>query len=337
MLLAALGQNNRGRVPVWIMRQAGRYLPEYQALKKHYSMQQLFFTKERVEEVTLLPFREYDLDAAIVFSDILLPLVSLNCNVTFLHGLPPSVVLPKEHLEFFSDLQLTHPKEHFTFLYEAISSLKDQLTVPLIGFCGGPLTLLTYLFKEKKADGEFLQVKKFYYEHPELFENAIHVLTELVILHFKEQIKSGASVVQIFDSWAGRFPKELFLKFVCEPVKKIVQALKPLNVPIIFFSRNLGAHTPSLFDLGVDALSIDGSIILKEALSTFPSNLSIQGNFDPAILFTNESVIRKEVAKLKDSVDLNRYIGNLGHGVLPETPLENVRVFISALHELKGN
>lgn len=308
------------------MRQAGRFLPEYQALKEHYSMHQLFYEKKLIKEITKMPLKRFDVDAAIIFSDILLPLEALGSKIFLEHHKLPLVQVPqKRHVEIKQPLNTT-----LSFVYEAIEELKKEILVPLIGFSGGPLTLLTYLFQEKKDGGEFMEFRKWHYENPREVKQIIEVITDLVIEHLTLQIKAGADAVQVFDSWAGTFPKALFLEYAVKPMQRIIERLKTFNVPIIYFSRNLGAHFALLNHLNVDAVSVDGSIYLADA---FQSSFAIQGNFDPTLLLTTQEIICQEVSEQMKKVDPTRWIANLGHGVLPTTSIQNVEAFIKALHQ----
>lgn len=310
------------------MRQAGRFLPEYQALKSDYSMHQLFYEKKLIKEITKMPLKRFDVDAAIIFSDILLPLEALGSKIFLEHHKQPLVQVPEK-----TQIEIKMPlADILSFVYEAINELKNEIQVPLIGFSGGPLTLLTYLFQEKKEGVEFMGLRKWHYEKPQEVKQIIDVITDLVIEHLMLQIQAGADAVQIFDSWAGTFPKPLFLEYAIKPMQKIAEKLRILNVPIIYFSRNLGAHIELVKNLDIDAISVDGSILLADA---FKSSFSIQGNFDPALLLTSKDVIQQEVGLQMKKVDPQRWIANLGHGVLPATPIENVEAFIETLHQTK--
>lgn len=324
--LKAFDRNSQDKIPVWLMRQAGRFLPEYQALKQERSMQDLFYKKEWIKKITLMPINRFAVDAAIIFSDILMPLELVGAKILFEHHQAPQVIFS----EPFVEKKLSH-QPTFNFLYEAIDELTRELKVPLIGFCGGPLTLLTYLFKEKKEAGEFYELRRWHYENPIEFQRVIDVLTEIVIDHLILQIQAGATACQIFDSWAGRFPHDMFYQYAVLPMKKIASKIQAYKVPLIYFSRNLGAHFSSLEEIPADAISVDGSIRLKDA---FGLNKVIQGNLDPTVLLTNPTVIENEVMKIAKNVDSKRWIANLGHGVLPKTPIENVEKFIELIHSL---
>lgn len=328
--LDVLHQRPVDRTPVWLMRQAGRFLPEYQALKKDFSMQQLFYEKQLIKQITKMPLERFPLDAAIIFSDILLPLEAIGAQVVFEHQKPPRV--EKNFDREFHHVQAC--SRLFSFVYEAISELKKEIHVPLIGFCGGPLTLLTYLFPEKKEHGEFHHLKKWQYENPIQFQEMIDRLTEVVIEHLKMQIVAGVDAYQVFDSWAGRFPTGFFQQYAVEPAKKIHQALKHFNIPMIYFSRNLGAHRDSIWKIRAEAVSLDGSFPIEEVVM---NDQVFQGAFDPALLLTNPDIIRREVFQFGNAIHRKKWIANLGHGVLPETPIENVRVFIEAIHSLPSS
>ncbi len=327
-LIQALKKENRGPIPIWLMRQAGRFLPEYQELKRQFSMHDLFYEKKLIKKITKMPIERFPLDAAIIFSDILLPLEAIGGSVELEHFRSP-VVKPPSFLDFDRKFDL---KNRFSFLYESIQELTEELDVPLIGFSGGPLTLFTYLFPDQKEGGEFYFLKKWIYEDPIQFQKILDWITDLVSEHLQNQIDAGCQVVQIFDSWAGRFSYEHFFQYSIKPIQKIILSLKKKQpVPIIFFSRNLGAHYDRLSKIEADAISIDGSVDLKKVWN-LPQ--AIQGHFDPALLLTSPQVIRNQVLSDYSQMDYRRWIANLGHGVLPQTPIENVLAFIESIRLL---
>lgn len=288
-LLHALACRNRGRPPVWLMRQAGRYSPSYQKIRAEHSLYSLFHNSELIEEITMQPIVELGVDAAIIFSDILIVLDAFKHPYSFQEG--PLVEKVQDRLV----LQDTS----FPFLAKAISHLKQRLSVPLIGFAGGVYTLSTYL-------GRFDMMEE---------------LTEAVIALLKLQVASGVEAVQIFDSWAGQVKEEDYERFVLQPLARIVRAL---DVPLIYFAKHLGARVDKIISLGVSALSLDKA--LPDMRKHVGPHVALQGSLDPDLLFTDEGKIEKAVKELMVSMRGDPgFIVNLGHGIKPGSSFELVK------------
>lgn len=309
--LDALAGKNRGAPPVWLMRQAGRYLPEYRALREKYSLKTLFCTPELAAQTTLMPI-SLGVDAAILFSDITLVAMGLGLDLDFQEG--PVVtprVTPSQPLLFLP--------ERLQCATDAVRIVKSQLEVPLIGFCGGPFTVATYLS----------DAKKWLYADPLTFHRFLLQITDLSIEMLKSQIEAGVDAVQIFDSWAAELTKEQFQVFAAPYLKKIIQSC---NVPVIIFMRGSCWYTDELLQLGCAAISCDWQQSLKRWREKAPK-MTLQGNLDPDILYASIDIVRQKTREILDSMQGDgQFILNLGHGVKPGTPVESVRAFIDECH-----
>lgn len=305
--LDALHKKNQGRPPVWLMRQAGRYMPEYRALREKYSLKTLFTTPELAAEITLMPVTQFGVDAAILFSDITLIALGLGLDLDFQEG---PVVFPR----VTPDLELPFLPEKLEVANQAVRILKKELKVPLIGFCGGPFTTATY----------FCDAKKWLYSEPESFSRFLDQITDLSIEMLKNQIKAGVEAVQIFDSWGSELSQAQFQIFCVPYLKKIISSL---SVPVIVFMRNGIGYSPDLISLG-SALSCDWQRPMNDWRKKAP-HLTLQGNLDPDLLFADPQVLKRETQFILNTMkDDPAFILNLGHGVKPKTPVENVRMFV---------
>ena len=307
-------QNHGERPPVWIMRQAGRFLPEYQKLRAQFSLNQLFRDPKKIVTVTLQPLKRYPLDAAILFADILHVLLPLGCAVDFPQKGGVNVGAPKR-------LKRESVEKALPFVSEGIERLKKELSVPLIGFCGGPFTVAHYLLGKKP--------EKVLYQNPEEFSSLLNLITEVSIDYLKMQIEAGVDAIQIFDSWAGTLPLKQIERFVLPSLKRLIAALK---VPVLVFSRGIAFYVKKFALLGADGISFDGARELAEIRREMPSHMAVQGNLPPAFLYSPVETVRFETKKHLDSMKGDPgFIVNLGHGILPDTPLESVQAFIETV------
>lgn len=315
------------QTPFWFMRQAGRYLPEYLALReKAGSFMELCFSKDFASEVTTQPLDRFNMDAAILFSDILTIPYALGQDVTFLAGEGPKLsptVTPQTALAYQeSDLDKLQP------VYQTITDLSGKLgsDKTLIGFSGAPWTVATYMI-EGGSSKDFSKVKSFAYSNPEAFEKLIDILVASISDHLIRQIKSGADVVQIFDSWSGVLPKAFFERWVIEPTKRIVQNIKEQypTTPIIGFPKGAGLQLPDyVAKTGVTAISFDYATDPEWIEEVLPKNFPVQGNLDPSLLLCGGQIMLDEAKILMDVFKNRPHIFNLGHGVIKETPVEHV-------------
>jgi len=317
--------------PIWIMRQAGRYLPEYRAIRETLGgFLDLCYNPKFAAEVTLQPIKRFDFDAAIIFSDILIIPHSLGLDVRFEQGEGPRVerILDAKDLV---KLKVNPGDEKLQRVYEAISLVKASLPTDktLIGFVGSPWTVATYIL-EGRGKHDFAFSRKIAYQNPDFLSDLIKIITQQTVSHIVGQVKAGAEVIQLFDSWSGVLPESEYRKFVIEPTIEIVREIKKLhpNVPLIGFPRGSGFLYESYIDeTMVDGIGIDQNVPLK-TMTSFQKKVVVQGNLDPVVLLTNKDVIGKKVDEIMGSVSKENFIFNLGHGILPETPIENVEFLV---------
>jgi len=325
-LLDALTGCNEGRPPIWLMRQAGRYLPQYRLLRSKYSLWEMFHESDIATQVTLMPIELFGMDAAILFSDILIILESFGLKICFPESGGPHLhprIQNKEEIEKLPP----HDLNLIPCVQETIKKVLKELTVPLIGFCGGPFTVATYCLEENhKSDLPI--TKKWIYQHPEHFHLLLKKITAATIDYLHLQIESGAQVIQIFDSWAGILSHDHFLEFSITYLKMILQTLKP-KVPIILFTRGSSLYANELASLQPSAISFDSHLPLAYLRKKIPSTMAIQGNLDPDLLKAPPPHIQKTTLHLLDSLQGDKgFIVNLGHGVKPDTPVESVKLLV---------
>jgi len=327
-VLAVLENRTVDTRPVWLMRQAGRYLPEYQAARKRAgSFWTMCMTPELSVEVTLQPLARFDLDAAILFSDILVIPFALGQDVRFEDGIGP--VLGK----FPGEAQLVRDPETWRVklapVYEALSLTRSRLPQEktLLGFAGAPWTLAAYMI-EGKGSPDQKAAKLFGYREPEKFAVLLDILTDTVAAHLNAQIEAGADAVQLFDSWASGLPYDLFEAYCVKPAKKIVSLVraKHPNAKIIGFPRatTLKGYETYAGETGINAVSLDTAVPMEWAAKHLGGKIALQGNLDPHALIAGGAVLDSAVDRILDATRKLPFIFNLGHGVLPETPPDNV-------------
>jgi uroporphyrinogen decarboxylase len=322
LLNVALLQRRISRPPIWLMRQAGRYLPEYQALRRTApDFLSFCYTPELAAEATLQPVRRFGLDAAIVFSDILVVPAALGCRVRFEDGAGPKLD-PQRDLAAIAKLRTTLDLEHLAPVYETVRQVRRSLPerVPLIGFAGAPWTLAAYMIEGGSAP-EFATARAFALSQPQGFARLIERLSEAVFDHLAAQIDAGADVVQLFDSWAGVLPEPEFERWCEVPLQQIVERLKGRypDVPVIAFPRGAGIlYERFCHAVPADGVSLDTSVPLAWARQALPG-VCLQGNLDPAALLAGADVACREAKRIIETLADRPFIFNLGHGVLPQT------------------
>lgn len=320
--LKALQKKNHSSPPIWFMRQAGRVLPPYQKLREKTALYDLFHNPKLIAEITQMPIDLLDVDAAILFSDILTLLDGFHIPYHFEEKKGPVI---QKYIEKLSDL----PPHNFDYplIHEAIKICKKELKKPLIGFAGAPLTVASYLI-EPKHSYLLSETKKWFYQRREEFLKLLDKITDATITYIQHQINAGIDALQIFDSWASVFPPSAFRLCSLEPLKKIAQAVNH-QVPLIFFSRHSGAYAEIICEADIDALSIDTSSDISLIRKKLPS-IALQGNLDPSILLSDEKTIQKETALILSSMKNDPgFIFNLGHGILPCTDYKKVQSLIA--------
>lgn len=330
LIRAALGEPIE-RTPVWMMRQAGRYLPEYREIRADTDFLTLCKTPDLAVEVSLQPYRILDVDAVIMFSDILIPVEAMGQEVRLTEQKGPELPVPIRTREQVDHLVVPDPVEKTGFVMEIIRTLRRELDgqVPLIGFAGAPWTLAAYMI-EGGGSKNYAHVKRMMFGDPATFEALLDKIADAIILYLNAQIEAGAQVVQLFDSWAGELFSADYERFALPYQQKIFESLNRQSVPVILYINGCGIFLEKMATSGADVLSIDWRIDLKDARKRIGDKLTIQGNLDPCVLLTTPEII---TARAKDLIEAGggaRHILNLGHGILPMTPVENARAFIQA-------
>lgn len=327
--------------PVWMMRQAGRYLPEYRATRKQAGdFLTLCKTPQLACEVTMQPLRRYAFDAAILFSDILTIPDALGQGLYFAEGEGPKfrkVVRSAADVEQLPEVDIA---AELSYVTDAVSVIRKELagSVPLIGFSGSPWTLATYMI-EGGGSKDFRIAKQFMYDNPEAMHLLLAKLADAVTDYLNAQIKAGAQAVQIFDTWGGILSGNAYRTFSLAYMQRIVGKLQKENegrrVPVILFTKNGGQWLESIAETGCDAIGLDWTTEIGEARSRVGAKVALQGNMDPTILYASGEVIRAEVATiLKSFGSGSGHVFNLGHGITPEVNPEHVSYFVDAVHEL---
>ena len=340
-LLRALLRQPVDRTPVWIMRQAGRYLPEYLKTRGEAgSFMALAKTPELACEVTLQPLRRFSLDAAIIFSDILTIPDVMGLKLFFVAGEGPKFENPIRTADDIRNLPRPDVSESLSYVTDAISLTRRELDgkVPLIGFSGSPWTLATYMI-EGGSSKTFSRAKKLLYQDPKLAHQLLGKLAETVTDYLNAQIEAGAQAVQIFDTWGGALSAQAYRDFSLRYMSQIVSGLTRENegrrVPVILFSKGCNTQLEALADTGCDALGLDWTITLNEARSRVGDRVALQGNLDPSVLLANRKVIRREVSETLNSYGQgDGHVFNLGHGITPDVDPDHLASLISAVWEL---
>lgn len=335
LILDVLNGENTRRVPVWLMRQAGRYLPEYHNIRKRYkSFLALCYDPIGAAEVTLQPIKRFSMDGAIIFSDILVVADALGCKVEFINGQGPRL----RQVKSSTDLCTDNIKKCFTPVMQTIQRVKTMLThdKTLIGFAGAPWTVAVYML-EGVLTKNFVHVQSFMYSNEIEFNKIIALLIDVTIEYLSEQIRNGAEVIQIFDSHAGILSVDNFKKWVIEPTQKIVAELNKRfpHIPIIGFPRNAGVmYMNYVKDTRVNAISVDQHLPLQWIRDNLQNLAVVQGNLDAFLLAYSKKDFLRKVDGIITTLQKNRLIFNLGHGVIPQTPIEHVTELVAKIkHE----
>jgi uroporphyrinogen decarboxylase len=315
------------------MRQAGRYMPEYRALRQKYSMLELCRQPELAAQVTLQPVRALGVDAAILFADILLPVIPLGLGLEFAQGEGPLIHKPITTLSDVMALPPIDPDTDLDYVMQAIRILRSELQdIPLIGFCGAPFTLASYMI-EGGASRDFLRTKTMMYAAPETWHALMDRLASLLADYLLAQIQAGAQAVQMFDSWVGALSPQDYTRFVLPYSQRIVRAVRPSGVPLIHFGTNTATLLPLIKEAGGDVIGLDWRMQLDEGWERLGPDVAVQGNLDPALLFAPLSQIQAGVEDvLRRAAGRPGHIFNLGHGILQHTPVEHVKAVVEIVH-----
>jgi uroporphyrinogen decarboxylase len=337
LLLRALRREEVLRPPVWMMRQAGRYLPDYIKLREKYDFFTRVQTPELATEITLQPVEQIGVDAAILFSDILVIPQAMGIEVLMEEGkgpLLPNVIKDQKDIDA---LNINDIEEKLSYVTKALSLTKQELNgrVPLIGFAGAPFTILCYMI-EGKGSKTWEKAKQFCFTQPALAHQLLQKITDATINYLKAQAKAGADVLQIFDSWSGTLSPADFEIFSQPYLLQITNALKE-DVPVILFPKGSWYALKDLSESNAAALGIDWCISPAIARKMTASKITLQGNFDPAKLLLSIPQIKKAVKEMIDEFGVQGYIANLGHGITPNIPVDHAKAFVDAVKEYRHN
>lgn len=331
LLLRTLRGETTERTPVWMMRQAGRYLPDYIKLREKYSFFERCETPELATEITIQPVEQVGVDAAIIFSDILVVPKAMGLEVQLLEGKGPFLPNPIKQASDLSRIHIPDVQEKLGYVFDALRLTKKELNgrVPLIGFAGAPWTLLCYMV-QGKGSKTFDDAKAFCYTQPETAHLLLQMITDTTIAYLKEQVKAGADVIQLFDSWGGLLSPADFENISLRYIRQIVTALKD-EVLTIVFAKGAWHSLEGMAATGAHGLGIDWCITPALARQMAGPNLVLQGNFDPAKLLSPIPVIEQEVTQMLQAFGPKGHIANLGHGILPNVPVDHARAFVNTV------
>jgi len=316
------------------MRQAGRYMKEYRALRKKYSFLEMCKNPELAAKVTLQPIEKFKLDAAIIFSDILIPLEPMGVEFEFAKGEGPVFHHPLREKKDVERLRLIEPEEEIPFLMKAIRTVRKELEgkVPLIGFSGAPFTLASYVI-EGGHSSNYVFTKSLMYQDRPTWDALMETISEVLVRYLNAQIRSGVQAVQMFDSWVGCLTPSDYEEYVLPYSKKVIEGVGKA-VPFIHFATSNSTLLELMKRAGGDVIGVDWRVNIGEAWARLGYDIAIQGNLDPVILYGPVSLIEKNVKKILDSVgDRPGHIFNLGHGILPTTPIDHVAALVDMVHK----
>ncbi len=324
------------RPPIWFMRQAGRYLPEYRKLREGKSFEDMVMNANIAKEITLQPIQRFNLDAAIIFSDILIPLYYMQRGLKIVPNQGPKLQKPLTNPIEISDILIPQPDEDFPYVVESLKLVREEISDKwLIGFAGGPFTLASYLI-EGKSTRDALKTKKFAYLYPDAFDNLLDKLSDIIISQLNSQMSAGVDMVQIFESWALYLSPWQFQQWVSPHLKKIIQSLN--GVPNSIYARGSSHLLPELVKLSFDVISIDSTLSLSNVRKNYSQDVILQGNLDPSVLQTNLDTVRKETQHvLEEGTKFgNKYIFNLAQGIHKDSDVNLVGEMVEIVKRWKN-
>lgn len=335
LILRTLRGEKTERVPVWIMRQAGRYLPQYMVLREKYGFFERCQTPELACEITIQPVDIVGVDAAILFSDILVVPQAMGLEVQLVESKGPYLPDPIKQFKDLDRVTVPDVQDRLHYVFDAIKLIKQELNgrVPLIGFAGAPWTLLCYMV-QGKGSKTFDEAKAFCYTQPETAHRLLQMITDTTIAYLKGQVKAGADIVQIFDSWGGLLSPADFETFSLQYIRQIVAALKE-EVPTIIFAKGAWFALEEMAATGAHGLGIDWCIQPQRARQFAGENVTLQGNFDPARLLSPIPEIEQSVKAMLKAFGGHRHIANLGHGILPNVPVDHAKAFVDTVKSFR--
>ena len=335
LFLRALKGETVERPPVWMMRQAGRYLPDFMKLKAKYDFFTRCQTPELATEITVMPIEQIGTDAAILFSDILVVLQAMNIEVEMKAEVGPWIPTPIRSEKELNEVIVPDAEVALSYVIEAVKMTKQALNdqVPLIGFAGSPWTLLCYAV-QGQGSKNFDKAKAFCFSQPELAHRLLQMITDTTIDYLKAKVAAGVDAVQLFDSWGGLLSPEDYNIFSWPYIQQIVMALKD-DIPVIVFGKGCWFALHDMAKSGASALGVDWTCSARNARYLSGGQITLQGNFDPSRLLSPIPTIKSEVKKMIDGFGKDRYIVNLGHGILPNIPVDHAQAFVDAVKEYK--
>ncbi len=336
LFLRALTGETVDRPPVWMMRQAGRYLPEFMEIRKKYDFFTRCQTPELASEITVQPIRRYGMDAAILFSDILVVPQAMDIEVEMKPGVGPWLPNPIRTASDVDRAIVPDVQETLGYVMDAIRMTQEKLDgeVPLIGFAGSPWTIFCYCV-QGQGSKSFDKAKSFCFAQPEAAHALLQKITDTTIAYLKAKVQAGVQALQLFDSWGGMLSPEDYQEFSWYYLQQIIDALKDL-APVIVFGKGCWFALGEMAQSGAAALGVDWTVRPEQARAFTGGKITLQGNFDPARLLSPPEVIRRKVHEMIRAFGKDRYIVNLGHGILPEVPVEHAGAFIQAVKDYKG-
>jgi uroporphyrinogen decarboxylase len=333
------------RTPVWFLRQAGRYMPEYMAVRKHHSLLEICRTPEIAAEVTITAAERLGVDAAIIFADLLLPFTPMGLNFEFVAGEGPVVHTPIRSLEQVQALR-TDRTDELRYVSLAIEKVAKHFAAPradgdtlgIIGFCGAPWTLAGYMIeggKQSGGDRNYIETKKLMYSNGAAWSLLMEKLVTVLVAYVAQQVEAGADVIQVFDSWVGKLSVQDYTQYCQSWTTDLVQRIKAMGVPVIYFGVETASLLPAMSETGADVIGLDWRIRLDAGWKAVGAGCAVQGNLDPITLFAPEDVLRARVQDvLTAAAGRAGHIFNLGHGIVPGTPVENVIRVVEWVKEL---
>jgi uroporphyrinogen decarboxylase len=336
LFLKALRGESVVRPPVWMMRQAGRYLPEFIALRDKYDFFTRCQTPELAAEITVQPIRRYGLDAAILFSDILVIPQAMNIEVEMRSDIGPYLPNTIRSQKEVDGVMVPDVQEKLGYVFDAIRLTKEMLNdeIPLIGFAGSPWTILCYCV-QGRGSKSFDKAKEFCFTQPQAAHEFLQKITDTTIAYLKGQVVAGVNAVQVFDSWGGMLSPEDYMEFSWPYINQIIEALKD-EVPVIAFGKGCWFALEEMANSNAAALGVDWTITPSMARKFTQNKVTLQGNFDPARLLSPPAVIRKKVHEMIDAFGKDKYVVNLGHGILPNIPLHHAGAFVDAVKDYRS-
>ncbi len=333
LFLRALKGENVERPPVWMMRQAGRYLPEFMTIREKYDFFTRCRTPELASEITVQPIRRFGMDAAILFSDILVIPQAMNIEVQMKPNFGPYLPNPVHDQKGVDNVIVPDVNVELDYVYQAIKATKGLLNneIPLIGFAGSPWTILCYVV-QGQGSKTFDKAKAFCFTNPIAAHQLLQKITDTTIAYLKAKVNAGVDTVQIFDSWGGMLSPVDYQEFSWQYINQIIEALKD-DTPVIAFGKGCWFALEEMAKSNASALGVDWTITPQNARYLTSGNITLQGNFDPSRLLSPPSEIKKMVTHMINDFGKDKYIVNLGHGILPNIPLDNAKAFIDAVKE----